>query len=236
MKINYAETWADVTISQYLNFYRAVKPYLDTDEYGDKAILHGIFNFTDILEEDYLSMPQKEIADLQIQTAKLLSNTHTKLLAKTFTIDGAKYGLIPSLDDTAYGEYLDLVTYTKRSLWEDIAITMAILYRPVISESGKTYEIEKYTGTSEDRIELFKEKCTMDYVFGALSFFLDLQKDLLIGTQTYLQEMLKKVGKKGSPLQTALAQNGVDTIQLQYLQEMISSNLTALRSSPFTNV
>jgi hypothetical protein len=180
-------------------------------------------------------MPQKEIADLQIQTAKLLSNTHTKLLAKTFTIDGVKYGLIPSLDDMAYGEYLDLVTYTKRSLWEDIAITMAILYRPVISESGKTYEIEKYTGTSEDRIGLFKEKCTMDYVFGALSFFLDLQKDLLIGTQTYLQEMLKTVAKKGSHTQTALAQNGVDTIQLQYLQEMISSNLTALQSSQFTN-
>ena len=76
----------------------------------------------------------------------------------------------------------------------------------------------------------------MDCVFGALSFFLDLQTDLLIGTQTYLQEMLKKMGKKGSPLQMALAQNGMDTTQLQFLQEMTSSNLIALQNSQFINV
>jgi hypothetical protein len=234
--INYPKSWADVTIAQYLDFYRAVKPYSNTEEYGDKAILHGIFNFTDILEEDYLSMPEKEIAHLQIQIAQLLAKTDIKLLARTFTIDKVKYGLIPSFDEMAYGEYLDLVTYTKKDLWDNMAIVMAILYRPVIDDSGTEHKIEKYNGTPEDRIQLFKDKCTMDYVFGTLSFFLDLQRDLLIGTQIYLQEMLKTVGKKGSPLQMDLEKNGLDTIQLQYLQEMISSNLTTLQNSQSTNV
>jgi hypothetical protein len=230
------QSWADVNLYQYLRWYKSVKPYLETEEYADKAILHGIFNFTNITEDEYLNMPEKDITDLKVQIAKLLNTTYTNFLPKSVTIDGVKYGFIPSLDDMAYGEYLDLVEYTKKNMWDKMPTIMAMMYRPVISESGSTYAIEKYNGTNEDRVELFNLYLTMDCVFGAISFFLDLQRDLLIGTQIYLQEMLKKVGKKGSPLQTALVQNGVDTIQLQYLQEMISSNLTALRSSPFTNV
>ena len=234
--INYPQSWADVNLYQYLRWYKSVKPYLETEEYADKAILHGIFNFTDITEDEYLNKNEKDITDLKIQIAKLLNTTYTNFLPKSITIDKVKYGFIPSLDDMAYGEYLDLVEYTKKNMWDKMPTIMAMMYRPIVSESGETYAIEKYNGTNEDRVELFNIYLTMDCVFGAISFFLDLQKDLLIGTQTYLQEMLKKVGKKGSPLQTALAQNGVDTTQLQYLQEMISSNLIESRSSPSINV
>ena len=236
LTINYPKSWGDVNLYQYLRWYKSVKPYLETEEYADKAILYGIFNFTSITEDEYLNMPEKNITDLRIQILKLLNTTYTNFLPKSITIDKVKYGFIPSLDDMAYGEYLDLVEYTKKNMWDKMPTVMAMMYRPIVSESGSTYAIEKYNGTNEDRVELFNLYLTMDCVFGAISFFLDLQKDLLIGTQTYLQKMLKKIGKKGSPLQTALAQNGVDTTQLQYLQEMISLNLIELRSSPFTNV
>ena len=230
------QSWADVNLYQYLRWYRAVKPYNDTEEYSDKAILHAIFNFTNITEDEYLNTSEKEITKLRMHFAALLSKTYHTLLPKSITIDGVKYGFIPSFDDMSYGEYLDLVAYTKKNMWESMPIIMAILYRPIISESGKTYTIEKYNGTNEDRVELFSLYMTMENVFGTLGFFLDLQKDLLIGTQTYLQEMLKTMRKKGSPLQTVLAQNGVDTTQLQSLQEMISLNLIALRGSQYTNV
>lgn len=230
------QSWADVNLYQYLRWYRAVKSYAETEEYPDKAILHGIFNFTNITEDEYLSKNEKDITDLKIQIAKLLNTTYTNFLPKSITIDKVKYGFIPSLDNMSYGEYLDIVEYTKKNMWERMPEIMAMMYRPIISQLGETYAIEKYNGTNEDRVELFNLYLTMDCVFGAISFFLDLQRDLLIGTQTYLQEMLKKVGTKGSPLQTALAQNGVDTIQLQYLQEMISSNLITLRNFPSTNV
>ena len=227
---------ADVNLYQYLRWYREVNPYNDTEEYSDKAILHAIFNFTNITEDEYLNTSEKEITKLRMHFAALLSKTYHTLLPKSITIDGVKYGFIPSFDDMSYGEYLDLVAYTKKNMWESMPIIMAILYRPIISESGKTYTIEKYNGTNEDRVELFSLYMTMENVFGTLGFFLDLQKDLLIGTQTYLQEMLKTMRKKGSPLQTVLAQNGVDTTQLQSLQEMISLNLIALRGSQYTNV
>jgi len=236
MKIISPKSWAEVKLVDYLRWFKSVKSYVETEEYADKAILHGIFNFTNITEDQYLNLPEKEITDLRVDIATLLNNTYNNLLPKAITIDNVKYGFIPSFDAMTYGEYLDLVTYTKKNMWDNMSTIMAILYRPIISESNGKYLIEKYNGTNEDRTELFSLYLTMDNVFGALSFFLDLQKDLLIGTQTYLQEMLKIVGKKGSPLQMALAKNGVDTTQLQFLQEMISLNLIALQDSRFTNV
>jgi hypothetical protein len=234
--INCPKSWADVKLVDYIRWFKSVKPYNETEEYADKAILHGIFNFTNITEDEYLNLPEREINEIRIKIANLLNKTYNSFLPKTITIDEVKYGFIPSLDDMTYGEYLDLVTYTKKNMWEQMPTVMAMMYRPVISELGNKYTIEKYSGTNEDRVETFNLYLTMDCVFGALSFFLDLQKDLLIGIQTYLQEMLKKMGKEGSPLQTALTQNGMDTTQLQYLQEMISSNLTGLQSSRFINV
>jgi hypothetical protein len=236
MKIISPKTWAEVKLVDYLRWFKSVKSYAETEEYADKAILHGIFNFTNITEDEYLNLPLKDITDLKVDIANLLNNTYNNLLPKAITIDNVKYGFIPSLDEMTYGEYLDLVAYTKKNMWDNMPIIMAILYRPIISESNGKYLIEKYNGTNEDRTELFNLYLTMDNVFGALSFFLDLQKDLLIGTQTYLQEMLTIVGKEGSPLQKVLAKNGVDIIQLQFLQEVISSNLIALQDSRFTNV
>jgi len=234
--INCPKSWADVKLVDYIRWFRSVKPYSETEEYADKAILHGIFNFTNITEDEYLNLPEREINEIRVKIASLLNKTYNNFLPRIITIDEVKYGFIPSLDDMTYGEYLDLVTYTKKNMWEQMPTIMAMMYRPVIDESGNKYIIEKYSGTNEDRVEMFNLYLTMDCVFGALSFFLDLQKDLLIGTQTYLQEMLKKMDKKGSPLQMALAQNGMDTTQLQFLQEMTSSNLIALQNSQFINV
>ena len=185
------QSWADINLYQYLRWYKSVKPYLETEEYADKAILHGIFNFTNITEDEYLNMPEKNITDLRIQIAKLLNTTYTNFLPKSITIDKVKYGFIPSFDDMVYGEYLDLVEYTKKDMWDKMPTIMAMMYRPIISESGETYTIEKYSSTNEDRVESFNLYLTMDCVFGAISFFLDLQRDLLIGTQTYLQKMLR---------------------------------------------
>jgi hypothetical protein len=110
------------------------------------------------------------------------------------------------------------------------------MYRPITKQLGNSYTIEKYSGTKPEITELFKDGLTMDVVFGALSFFLDLQKDLLIGTQIYLQEMLTNKTPDSSQVQAVLTQSGVSTTQLQSLQEMISSNLTVLQNSPSISV
>jgi len=228
--------WEDIHLADYLNYYRSIKPYVGTDEYGTKAIINTIFSFTDITDEEYLDLPEAEFTALEEQAFKLLSTTEKMPLVKSFEINGVKYGFIPALDDMTYGEYLDLVTYTKKDLWDNIPTVMSTMYRPITKQLGNSYTIEKYSGTKPEITELFKDGLTMDVVFGALSFFLDLQKDLLIGTQIYLQEMLTNKTPDSSQVQAVLTQSGVSTTQLQSLQEMISSNLTVLQSSPSISV
>ena len=77
---------------------------------------------------------------------------------------------------------------------------------------------------------MFKEKLTMDIVFGALGFFLRLQKDLLNSTLTYTTETIKTILK--NPTSTAaqiLEENGVYTQQLLQLQETIQRGSTLLQ-------
>jgi hypothetical protein len=104
-------------------------------------------------------------------------------------------------------------------------IIISILYRPVVNNVGKLYTIEPYNGTKDDRIEMFKHILTMDVVFGAMSFFLDLQKDLLTGILTYSVENLKDLEEPQilAALQDS-QKNGMDITQLQSLLTTISQN------------
>ena len=231
--IKYPESWADIKLSKYLEFYRQLKPYEETESYGKKLIELGAYHFCDVDPTVLYKLPKSTLDKIEDTIIKF-TNTNQAPLVKSFTVGNTEYGFLPNIEEMSYGEYLDLTEYFKK-MWDYMPIIMAILYRPVVKQLGKSYTIEPYSGTSEERIEFFKHVLTMDVVFGAISFFLDLQKDLLIGTQIYLRDLLKKVGQENSPLQTVLEQNGVDTIQLQFLQEMISSNLIVLQNSPSTN-
>jgi hypothetical protein len=124
-----------------------------------------------------------------------------------------------------YGEYVDLVTYSK-DVYENAALICSILYRPILEEDKQGYKIQEYKGTNENQIDLFYQKLTMDVIFGALSFFLRLQTDLSNSTLTYMTETMVKMMKE-TPTSTAaqiLEENGVSTQQLQLLQEMIQQS------------
>jgi hypothetical protein len=222
--INCPETWADVKLEDYLQFYRQLKPYIDTEQYQEKAILFALFNFTDIDEDEYLSLPESTFTTIKTKLTDLINSVELPIV-KSFEIGNTKYGFIPSFDDMAYGEYLDLVHYAK-DIWGNTATLMSILYRPITKSLGKSYDIEKYNGTSEETTALFKN-ITMDIVFGAISFFLHLQKDLVTATLTYLVTTVRKT--KNQEVQAALQdleKSGLDITQLPSLLNTMLQNLT----------
>jgi hypothetical protein len=228
--INCPKSWADVSLGDYLQFYRQLKPYFNTEKYTEKAVLFATFNFTDITEEEYRELPQSTFSEIEKQMLELLNSTKMPLI-KSFESGNTKYGFIPNLDDMSYGEYLDLISYTSKDIWENITTVMAILYRPVTKSVLNTYAIEKYKGTTSETTNLFLNILTMDVVFGAISFFLDLQIDLMKGTLTYsMQTLMKSKDPRISAALQDLEKNGVDTIQLQHLQEMTLQSLTQLQS------
>ena len=227
LTITYPESWAEITLQQYLEYYKFVKPYEGTDEFAIKSLQSAALHFCKVPGEYLYKLPEKSFDKVAKCLHKLFADVNKTPLIKEFTVDTTTYGFIPDLDNMTYGEYLDLVEYTSsKEMWTYMSILMSILYRPITQRMGKLYTIESYNGTVDARIELFKHAMTMDVVFGAVAFFLNLQKDLRTGILTYIKKVMTE---SKDPLVLAaledLQKNGVDITQLQSFLTMTSQNL-----------
>ena len=221
------ENWQDVTLQQYLKFYKAMKPYEGSEDYSTKIIEIAAYYLCNIDAETLNKLPIDIFNEISKALMELILSGKKQELVKSFVIGDTKYGFITNLDQMTYGEYVDLVTYSK-DVYENAALICSILYRPILDEDKTTYRIQEYKGTNENQIDLFYQKLTMDVIFGALSFFLRLQTDLSNSTLTYMTETMMKMMEE-TPTSTAaqiLEENGVSTQQLQLLQEMIQQSST----------
>jgi pyridoxal/pyridoxine/pyridoxamine kinase len=230
INIRIPESWQDVTLQQYLKFYNAMKPYDGAEEYTTKIIELAAYYLCNIDANTLNRLPLDTFNEVAKSLLDLINSGKKQELVKSFEIGNTKYGFVTNLDQMTYGEYVDLVTYSK-DVYENAALMCSILYRPILEEHKGQYRIQDYKGTNENQIELFYQKLTMDIIFGALGFFLRLQKDLLNSTLTYTTEAMTKMMQE-TPTSTAaqiLAENGVSTEQLQLLQEMIQQSSTQLQ-------
>jgi hypothetical protein len=236
LEITIPEDWKDITYSQYMKYYNATRPYEGTEEVARISLESGALYFCNVPAELLYSIPKDTFDLISERLATMYLSSHNCPLVNQFNIGDVTYGFIPSLDDMTYGEYLDLTNYTQDKFWNNIPIIFSILYRPIDKKSGKHYTIESYAGTNDERIQFFKEILTMDIVFGGLSFFLNLQSDLLIATLHYLEKNLEKMkDPQISQLLETLVKNGVDTQHLQSFLTTTYQNLILLRSLPSTN-
>jgi len=224
--VKYPETWADITLNDYLRFYHDVKDHINTEDYFTKALESAAIHFFNVPTDLLYLLPQSTFNKISTRVANLISSSVDHPLVLSFTLGDTEYGFIPKLDEMTYGEYLDLVAYSK-DIWANMPTVLSILYRPVIKRKGLEYNISTYSGTNQDTIDMFEELITMDAVFGATSFFLDLQMDLLNATLTYSMEMIVKdqTPETLAVLET-LKKSGLDITQLPSYQTMISQNLT----------
>jgi hypothetical protein len=223
--VKYPESWKDIKYSQYIKYHKMLKPYEGLSTYQKKNLELAALHFCDVPTDLLYLLPKDTFEKISLAINNL-ANLGKQPLTKTFEIENTKYGFIPSLDEMSYGEYLDLVEYFKDAT-EYAPIILSILYRPIVKEFNDLYTIESYSGTHPNKIELFTHVLTMDIVFGAISFFLDLQKDLMNATLTYSMEMMKKLkDPKDIAVLQDLQKNGVDIAQLQSSLKMMLQNLT----------
>jgi hypothetical protein len=216
------QQWEDVTIKEYSKFHAAAKVYQDNPEFEERIVDLAILHLCHIPKEELIKLPESTRLSIANDMRRLLNTATSQPLVKRFELLDTKFGFIPNLDQMSYGEYLDLVDLCSDT-WKNMAIISAILYRPVVEEKGDKYRIEKYQGTNDDIVEIFNEKLGMDIVFGAVSFFLSLQRDLATDTLTYsIQQMTKEV-LKDTQLKQVLQRSGAPTQVLQRFQEIVSS-------------
>jgi len=209
VKVRIPTDWNDITLETYLKYRKTLDLYKDDDEDEldmiDKSIIISLDILCGVAPNFASQMPIEMLQHVMDSLNKFMTETKFDL-QRIITIDGVEYGFEPNLSNMAYGAYLDISKYDKITIDNNWQKIMAILYRPILSKSGKLYEIKEYTGTEDDTIFL---KTTMDINFGCIGFFLHLSKDLAL----YTLKSLKEGQEMNLLLQSIMERSGKGTPQ-----------------------
>ena len=183
--------------------------------------------FCGIELKQVVNIKLNDIIDLTTHFNKLFKD---KLeLKKTFEIQGVKFGFINELEDISFGEYIDLESNIIDV--QSFHKAMAVMYRPITSQKGDKYTIEKYNGTA-NYSDLMKY-APLDVVLPASVFFWGLGKELLTATLSYLEKQMTKKSKTILAKQLNLESNGDGINQyINSLRETLQS-LNELQARDF---
>ena len=186
LAFNMIDSWNDVT----MNKLERLLAYQDLP-----AIQKGlnIVNlFSDIPKDIIKTLSITDVAKLLTYVEELQAETDGTHKA-TFTLNGIRYGFIPSLEDISLGEYADIETFIKDGVEKNLANIMSVLFRPIIEETEHYYIIEAYNGaTQKARRRLFMDMSAVQ-VHNSMVFFWSFVNKLY---QTFKLSLVKKMSQK----------------------------------------
>ncbi len=175
VEVSVPESLTEITLGEYQKYLKI------QDQNEDPRFLQVkmIEIFCKVPYEYVLGM---KLADTNAIASMLndLFEQKPQLVRKT-KIGEREYGFIPNLEDISLGEYIDLDTNV--SDWENMHLTMNVLYRPIKHKYGERYSIDDYKGGDG----LHMKDITMDCVISSLLFFYRLGMDLSETILNYLK-------------------------------------------------
>ena len=176
--------WSEVTVAQYQKLWKVYES--ETEAY--QAVRRSI-ELLGGLEHGALEQARwQDIESAHATLSWLMSDpdalTMKMPLQNTVNLNGVRYGFIPNWSMVTVGEFADLETHTQAGMFDRMEKVLSILYRPIYLEKGDSYEIELYT-VSPDRQKAMLEM-PMDVAIGAVLFFCNIEKALVINMEAYL--------------------------------------------------
>lgn len=228
LEINLPTHLNEIPLSRYQEFLQVQENSNDEEFIAQKMIEI----FCGINLKDVAKIKLVELNALIEHFSKLFNTKHT--LQHNFKIDKYEFGFITELEEITFGEYVDIENYLVG--WENMHKAMAVLYRPIIKKHGITYEIAPYE-PNKDFQELMKY-APLGVALSARVFFYNLEKELLMATLHYLENLMKKQSKNIpiSAKEGSLINNG-DGIQV-YMDSLkaTSQSLMKLQNIDLLNV
>jgi len=204
----------DITLEQYQAF-----DIINNNEQEQEFKLHKTISiFTDVDMETVAKFPMKDAEEIAEDILSVLEQNNP--FNRFFTLDGVKYGFIPSLEDISLGEYIDLEDGLKDT--KSFHKAAAVMFRPIVKQYGDLYTIEPYTATL-DNMELMK-KAPLGSVTGAVVFFWSIVNELQRVSPRYLKKSMKE--NKDILEKTNLPVNTDGLTAYSHLVEVISQNIT----------
>lgn len=169
---------SDILVKTYLEYEEYVKS-LDKDNYDNNDVLKNTVKiFYQLSDEQYNKLTYQTALDLNQIIVNILK-VPQKLVIK-FKHNKKWYAINPNFDDLTMAEWVDLDC-------DDVFKQISILYRPIKHKLGKKYTIEPYKADISI-YEDMKEWLTLDIYTAFVSFFLNLNKELLNYTLNSLME------------------------------------------------
>lgn len=199
------ESWKQVSVGQYMHLMSK-----DMEKMNETELMyHLIESLIDIPVQKISKFKKSEVDEVFKHLMMLTETRPSEHLNLIVEIDGVEYGFNSKLHDISLGEFTDLDTYLQDG-FQNLDKVMSILYRPVIDKDKKKFRVEPYDFTKcEDRFDLFKEKMSIDTVFGCLCFFLNLGQEYTLTSIHYLKKQRKKKTNHSKQMKNHLETSGV---------------------------
>lgn len=182
--------YSDISLGQFLDWN-------DTKNEFERFCI-----MTKISEEEVRQLPFQEVKETLDYIQSVIDNQESAEFKLRFDLNGTAYGFIPDISQLSYGEFADLMHYTKEdNIMQNLDKAMAIFYRPVNATMGKKYEIEQYNSDKHLSNAADMRELRLDYVFGVILFFSTIANDLLNDSLTYLEVATKELVEMTKELQ-----------------------------------
>lgn len=167
---------SQITLEQYQRFFKIQRTAEDQRFLQVKMI------------EIFCGVPAEQVLHMKLSDVVAITDILNQLfeekpkLVKKTKLNDRDYGFISNLEDISLGEYIDLDTYIGD--WDNMHLTMNVLYRPIKGKYGERYSVEDYQGGDG----LHMKELTMDCVISSLLFFYNLGIELSETILNYLKE------------------------------------------------
>jgi len=190
MKIKLDLSPDKITVAQFVGF---------TMHEGD--IVNAVQSVTGMKRSDVLLLTPSQLTEIKDAFEIALQTIPSKHVPRW-----KNYGFVPDINSISFGEWLDL-DLNCNDFPKNLNKLLAILFRPIKSEIGKRYAIEDYDANIHlKNADEFNDMPLM-IANGAMVFFSNIERELLIHFQESSQlEMMKQMKIAIQTMEEALQQ------------------------------
>jgi len=184
-EINMANSWEDLTLKQWIEFYKLNNRREKDSMIQDFYLLSIMEIFCNVLPGALDDLSLSEYQE-NLEEMKFLLETPPLKDISILEMDGVKYAFPQSFDGLTTGEYISIKTLQSRyeNNLDGLPYLLAVILRPVIgeetdSETGEVvYKTEKFdTKNLQWRADMFYDKLKALDVMKAVGFFFNGKKD-----------------------------------------------------------
>ena len=184
-----------ITVSQYVGFA--------TNE-GD--LVNQVQAITKLPRAQVLMLTPTQMNEIKTAFEEALLAVPSKFVNKWFLTEKHRYRFVPDINSMTFGEWLDLDANCNE-FPKHLTKLLAILFRPCKNEFITRYEVDEYDSNIHLKNAEYFNDMPLMIANGAMVFFSNIEKELLIRFQEYSDnQMMTELKKAIAMMEQALQQ------------------------------